>query len=284
MMKSGKTGMLYVVATPIGNLADMTQRAIETLAAVDVIAAEDTRHSRVLLQQYEIKSPMISVHEHNEAAQSERVLKMLDQGKSVALISDAGTPLISDPGARLIDAAYEAGASVIPIPGPSALSCMLSVAGQPVDRFCFEGFLPSRQASRRKQLEPLVHEPRTLVFFESTHRIIQSLHDMQDIFGAERSCTVGRELTKRYETVYRGAISDVIQLMEGDSNAVKGEFVVVVAGAADNMDIDMEMGRKIMDALLDDLPVSRASVIAARLSGVRKKELYRYGVEKTQAD
>jgi 16S rRNA (cytidine1402-2'-O)-methyltransferase len=284
MMKSGKTGMLYVVATPIGNLSDMTQRAIETLAAVDVIAAEDTRHSRVLLQQYEIKSPMISVHEHNEAAQSERVLKMLDQGKSVALISDAGTPLISDPGARLIDAAYEAGASVIPIPGPSALSCMLSVAGQPVDRFCFEGFLPSRQAARRKQLELLVNEPRTLVFFESTHRIIQSLHDMQDMFGAERPCTVGRELTKRYETVYRGAISDVIQLMEGDSNAVKGEFVVVVAGAADNMDIDMEMGRKIMDALLDDLPVSRASVIAARLSGVRKKELYRYGVEKTQAD
>lgn len=276
--------MLYVVATPIGNLSDMTQRAIETLAAVDVIAAEDTRHSRVLLQQYEIKSPMISVHEHNEAAQSERVLKMLEQGKSVALISDAGTPLISDPGARLIEAAYEAGASVIPIPGPSALSCMLSVAGQPVDRFCFEGFLPSRQAARRKQLELLVNEPRTLVFFESTHRIIQSLHDMQDMFGAERPCTVGRELTKRYETVYRGAISDVIRLMEGDSNAVKGEFVVVVAGAANNKDIDMEMGRKIMDVLLDDLPVSRASVIAARLSGARKKELYRYGVEKTQAD
>ena len=281
-MKSGKTenpGKLFVVATPIGNLSDISERAIETLRSVELIAAEDTRHSKTLLQHYGIKRPMMSLHEHNEASQIDQIIRRLREGSSVALISDAGTPVISDPGGRLILAVHEAGLQPVPIPGPSAISCMLSVAGQPAERFCFEGFLPSRSSARRKQLQALQSEARTLIFYESSHRILDSLLDMKNILGSSRSCTVGRELTKRFESLYRGTLEDVLQLMGQDSNASRGEFVIVVAGAEDRAEESLKVGRHIMDVLLTELPVSQSAGLAARISGARKKSLYDYGLE-----
>lgn len=280
-MKTGKTekqGKLYVVATPIGNLEDITNRALATLSSVDLIAAEDTRHSRTLLQQYGINTEMMSLHEHNEASRIGKILGLLQEGSSVALISDAGTPLISDPGFRLVLAAHEAGIKPVPVPGPSAISTMLSVAGQPVERFCFEGFLSSKPAARRKQLHSLLSESRTMVLYESSHRIHDSLQDMRNIFGSLRCCTVGRELTKRFESLYRGTLAEVLQEMEQDINSTRGEFVVVIAGAEENPDESLENGRLIMDVLLTELSVSQAASLAARLSGARKKVLYEYGL------
>ena len=276
--KTGKQGKLYVVATPIGNLADMTKRALETLASVDLIAAEDTRHSRTLLQQYGINTAMVSLHEHNEASRTEQIIGLLQTGSSVALISDAGTPLISDPGSRLVLAVHEAGMKPVPVPGVSAISTMLSVAGQPVERFCFEGFLPSKPSARRKQLEALVADTRTLVFYESSHRIRDSLQDMHNIFGSTRQCTVGRELTKRFESLYRGSLAEVLLEMDQDINSARGEFVVVIAGAESSPDEIIEKGRLIMDILLTELSVSQAASLAARISGARKKFLYEYGL------
>ena len=280
-MKTGKTekqGKLYVVATPIGNLEDITNRALATLSSVDLIAAEDTRHSRTLLQQYGINTEMMSLHEHNEASRIGKILGLLEEGSSVALISDAGTPLISDPGFRLVLAAHEAGIKPVPVPGPSAISTMLSVAGQPVERFCFEGFLSSKPAARRKQLHSLLSESRTMVLYESSHRIHDSLQDMRNIFGSSRCCTVGRELTKRFESLYRGTLTEVLQEMEQDINSTRGEFVVVIAGAEENPDESVENGRLIMDVLLTELSVSQAASLAARISGARKKVLYEYGL------
>ena len=282
-MKTGKTGTpgkLYVVATPIGNLEDITNRALEILASVDLIAAEDTRHSRTLLQNYGINTEMISLHEHNEASRIGKILGLLQQGSSVALISDAGTPLISDPGFRLVLAAHKAGIKPVPVPGPSAISTMLSVAGQPVEKFCFEGFLSSKPAGRRKQLHALSSEARTLVFYESSHRIHDSLQDMRKIFGSSRCCTVGRELTKRFESLYRGTLAEVLLEMEQDMNSRRGEFVIVIAGAEDSPDESVERGRLIMDVLLTELSVSQAASLAARISGSRKKTLYEYGLSK----
>lgn len=278
--KTGKPGKLYVVATPIGNLADISNRALETLASVDLIAAEDTRHSRTLLQHFGINTAMMSLHEHNEASKIEQIIRQLVAGSSVALISDAGTPLISDPGFRLVLAVHEAGMKPVPVPGASAISTMLSVAGQPVERFCFEGFLQSKKAGRRKQLEALLSESRTLVFYESSHRIHESLQDMRNVFGPSRCCTVGRELTKRFESLYRGALDEVLLEMEQDKNSTRGEFVVVVAGAEESDDENLEKGRLIMDVLLSELSVSKAAGLAAKISGARKNMLYEYGVDK----
>jgi 16S rRNA (cytidine1402-2'-O)-methyltransferase len=278
--KTGKPGKLYVVATPIGNLSDITHRALETLASVKLIAAEDTRHSRTLLQHYGINTAMISLHEHNEASRINQIIQHLQAGDSIALISDAGTPLISDPGFRLVLAVHEAGLKPVPVPGPSAISTMLSVAGQSVERFCFEGFLPSKPSARRKQMETLSSESRTLVFYESSHRIIDSITDMKNTFGSSRHCTVGRELTKRYESLYRGALGDVLGEMEQDDNATRGEFVVVLAGAEESPDDSIVQGQSVMDVLLSELTVSQAASLAARISGVRKKVLYDYGLEK----
>lgn len=269
---------MYVVATPIGNLEDITNRALATLSSVDLIAAEDTRHSRTLLQQYGINTEMMSLHEHNEASRIGKILGLLEEGSSVALISDAGTPLISDPGFRLVLAAHKAGIKPVPVPGPSAISTMLSVAGQPVERFCFEGFLSSKPAARRKQLHSLLSESRTMVLYESSHRIHDSLQDMCNIFGSSRCCTVGRELTKRFESLYRGTLTEVLQEMEQDINSTRGEFVVVIAGAEENPDESVENGRLIMDVLLTELSVSQAASLAARISGARKKVLYEYGL------
>ena len=272
-------GKLYVVATPIGNLEDISNRALATLASVELIAAEDTRHSRTLLQQYGINTEMISLHEHNEASRIGKILGLLQDGSSVALISDAGTPLISDPGFRLVLAAHAAGMKPVPVPGPSAISTMLSVAGQPVERFCFEGFLSSKSSARRKQLHALLSEARTMVFYESSHRIKDSLQDMHNIFGSLRCCTVGRELTKRFESLYRGTLAEVLLEMEKDVNSTRGEFVIVIAGAEDRPDESVEKGRLVMDVLLTELSVSQAASLAARISGTRKKVLYEYGLE-----
>ncbi len=278
--KNDKPGTLYVVATPIGNLSDITNRAIETLASVELIAAEDTRHSKTLLKHYGINTAMISLHEHNEASRIKKIIGILQTGSSVALISDAGTPLISDPGSRLVIAVYEAGMQPVPVPGSSALCAMLSVAGQSVERFCFEGFLPSKPSARHKQLENLLSEDRTLVFYESSHRIRDSLQDMKNIFGSSRCCTVGRELTKRYESLYRGTLSEVILQMEQDIHSARGEFVIVIAGAETVSEDKLEKGRSIMDVLLSELSVSQSATLAARLSGARKKVLYEYGLSK----
>ncbi len=278
--KNDKPGTLYVVATPIGNLSDITNRAIETLASVELIAAEDTRHSKTLLKHYGINTAMISLHEHNEASRIKKIIGILQTGSSVALISDAGTPLISDPGSRLVIAVYEAGMQPVPVPGSSALCAMLSVAGQSVERFCFEGFLPSKPSARHKQLENLLSEDRTLVFYESSHRIRDSLQDMKNIFGSSRCCTVGRELTKRYESLYRGTLSEVILQMEQDIHSARGEFVIVIAGAETVSEDKVEKGRAIMDVLLSELSISQSATLAARLSGARKKVLYEYGLSK----
>ena len=276
---TGKLGKLYVVATPIGNLSDISNRALETLASVKLIAAEDTRHSKTLLQHYGINTAMMSLHEHNEASRIDQIIRLLQAGDSVALISDAGTPLISDPGFRLVKAVHEADMLPVPVPGPSAISTMLSVAGQSVDRFCFEGFLPSKSSARRKQLESLSAENRTLVFYESSHRISDSLQDMNNIFGSSRYCTVGRELTKRYESLYRGTLAEVLLKMEQDHNSTRGEFVVVIAGAEKSPDEEVETGRSIMDVLLTELSVSQAASLAAQISGAKKKVLYEYGLQ-----
>lgn len=281
-MKTGKaeiSGKLYVVATPIGNLSDITHRALETLQSVKLIAAEDTRHSKTLLQHYGIKTAMLSLHEHNESSRIQQIIDMLLGGDSVALISDAGTPLISDPGARLLLAVHEAGLQPATVPGPSAISAMLSIAGQPVDRFCFEGFLSSKPVARRKQLEQLQSEVRTLVFYESSHRINSSLLDMKNIFGEMRVATVGRELTKKFETLYRGTLADILLEMDEDENSARGEFVVVVAGADEKMEESVQAGRSMMDVLLSELSVSQSASLAAKMSGARKKVLYEYGVK-----
>jgi 16S rRNA (cytidine1402-2'-O)-methyltransferase len=281
-MKTSKNGELYVVATPIGNLEDISRRAIDVLGSVDLIAAEDTRRTRILLQHYAISTPMQALHEHNEVAQTRRLLDRLQRGACLALVSDAGTPLISDPGYRLVVAAHESGIIPVPVPGPSALTCMLSVCGQPADRFVFEGFLPSRDAARRSRLQALAAEPRTLVFYESSHRILDALDDMVRVFGEQRSCTVGRELTKRFETLYRGGLHEVMQQLASDEHATRGEFVVVVQGQpGEQKELEQE-GRRIMDVLLEELSISQASSLAARLTGMRKKQLYEYALHRQQ--
>lgn len=267
-------GTLYVVATPIGNLSDITLRALEVLAAVDIIAAEDTRRSRGLLDRHGIDTPLISLHEHNEEARSAELVARLTDGASVALVSDAGTPLISDPGYRLVSAAHDAGVRVVPIPGASAVPAALSVAGIATDRFVFEGFLPARANRRRERLALLAREPRTLVFFESPHRLRASLVDMRESLGASRMLTVARELTKQFETLYRGSMDKVIEAVEADRAATKGELVIVVAGAGE-LPVLAGDSEKVLEILGNELPPRQAARLAARLTGSDARELYR---------
>ncbi|MFC6669569.1 16S rRNA (cytidine(1402)-2'-O)-methyltransferase [Marinobacterium aestuariivivens] len=276
--------VLYIVATPIGNLADMTPRAVEVLQSVSLIAAEDTRHSGRLMAHFNIKTPMISVHDHNERQRIERILQQLGLGESIALISDAGTPLISDPGFVLVRAVREAGFRVVPVPGCSALVAALSVAGLPSDRFVFEGFLAARAGARRQHLEALVAEPRTLVFYESPHRILASLEDMQACFGPERFVVVARELTKTFETVQGAPLGELLEWMHADSNQQKGEFVVLVQGAPapDTDTLDPEALR-VLDLLLEELPVKQAAALASKITGVKKNALYQAALDRRDA-
>lgn len=278
--KTATGGVLYVVATPIGNLADMVPRATETLQQVDVIAAEDTRHSKRLLEHFHISTPLIACHEHNEQKSLPGLLDRLGRGQKIALISDAGTPLVSDPGYRLVRAAREAGFRVVPVPGPSALIAALSVAGLPSDRFTFEGFLHAKSGQRRKQLEALREEFRTLVFYEAPHRILACLRDLADIFGADREMVLARELTKTFETVLAGSAADVLARVEADSNQQKGEFVLLVRGAeqVETSGLDPEVQR-IMTVLLRELPLKQAASLAAEITGAKKNALYQWGIE-----
>ena len=265
---------LYVVATPIGNLEDITYRAVRVLSEVDLIAAEDTRHSRVLLSHYGITTAMQAFHEHNEAQLEGKMLERLAQGQSIALISDAGTPLLSDPGYRLVRAAREAGLPVFVVPGPSAVTAALSVAGLPTDRFAFEGFLPVKSAARKKRLEVLGPETRTLVFFESSHRIEATLADMKQVFGEQRQAAVCRELTKKFETVLRGTMSKLHQELVRDSNQGRGEFVVIVGGQEDDAGTALSGAHRMALALLEFLPASQAARVAAQLNGVPRRDVY----------
>ena len=258
-------GVLYVVATPIGNLQDITARALEVLRSVSRVAAEDTRHSRKLLAHYGIATPLVALHEHNERDITQRLLPSLAAGEDIALVSDAGTPLISDPGFYLVRAARQAGIRVVPVPGASALIAALSVAGLPTDRFYFEGFLPSRQAARLRRLEALQAETVTLVFFESSHRILACLADMAGVFGAAREATLARELTKTFETIHHGTLAELLAWIEADSNQQKGEFVVLLQGASASAggDVDAAAGR-VLALLLAELPLRQAVALDSR--------------------
>jgi 16S rRNA (cytidine1402-2'-O)-methyltransferase len=273
-MFMSQTG-LYVVATPIGNMEDMTYRAVRVLSEVNLIAAEDTRHSLPLLTHYGITTAMQALHEHNEDQVTERILARIKNGEAIALISDAGTPLISDPGYRLVRAAREAQLPVFTLPGPSAVTAALSVAGLPPDRFAFEGFLPSKAASRKKRLEALRHETRTLVFFESSHRIVSCIDDMADIFGSQRVAAICRELTKKFETVHRSTLAELRSVLAEDKNQTRGEFVIVVAGHLEEDDQALAGAHKMSLALLEFLPASQAARVAARLSNVSRRDVYK---------
>ncbi len=272
-------GVLYIVATPIGNLQDMTWRAVDTLKSVNRVAAEDTRHTRKLFAHYGIATPLLALHEHNERDISRRLLDRLLAGERIALVSDAGTPLISDPGFVLVRAARQAGVRVVPVPGPSALVAALSVSGLPTDRFLFEGFLPPRQAARRQRLQALRGSEVTLVFYESSHRILDSLVDMADCLDAARHAVIARELTKTFETLIEGTLAELLERLRHDTDQQKGEFVVLVQGAAHDPDQLDEAARHTLEVLLGQLPLRQAAALAAGISGVSKNRLYEYGLE-----
>ena len=267
-------GTLHVVATPIGNLGDLSPRALDTLKSVAAVCAEDTRHTRQLLAHYGIERPLLALHEHNEDEVASKLVARLLGGDSLALVSDAGTPLVSDPGFRLVRAARAAGVRVSPLPGPCAFIAALSVAGLPSDRFVFEGFLPAKAGARRERLAQLVAEPRTLVFYESAHRIDAALEDFAAAFGGDRRAVLARELTKLFETVLDGTLSQLHAQVVSDANQRKGEFVLLVEGAGDDVDARIAEGRRLYAKLGEHLPPSTAARLAAELSGAPRKALY----------
>lgn len=274
MSSSAAAGTLHVVATPIGNLADLSPRALATLRAVAAICAEDTRHTRQLLAHHGVEQSLVALHEHNEAGVAERLVARLLAGESLALVSDAGTPLVSDPGFRLVAAARAAGVKVSPVPGPSALIAALSVAGLPSDRFAFEGFLPAKAGARRERLSRLAGESRTLIFYEASHRIEETLADAAAVFGAERPAAVARELTKLFETVLDGTLAELHARVAADPDQRKGEFVLLVQGVADEEATKVAEGRRVYAKLADHLPPSTAAKLAAELTGAPRKALY----------
>ncbi len=267
-------GTLYVVATPIGNLGDFSPRAIDTLRRVDAICCEDTRHSRPLLAQHGIERPLLALHEHNEAQLAATLVERLLGGQSLALISDAGTPLVSDPGFRLVRATRDAGVRVSPLPGACAAIAALSVAGIASDRFVFEGFLPAKPAARRARLLELASESRTLVLYESAHRIVEMLADARAVLGDERHAAIARELTKVFETVLDGSLASLYARVEADPDQRRGEFVVIVAGVGDAAEAKLAQGRRLYTQLSEHLPPSQAAKLAAELSGAPRKALY----------
>ena len=269
-----RSGTLFVVATPIGNLGDFSARGREVLASVAAICAEDTRRSGQLLAHYGISTPLLALHEHNEDAIAQRIVTRLRAGDSLALVSDAGTPLVSDPGFRLVRAAREAGIQVSPIPGASALVAALSVAGLPSDRFIFEGFLPAKSKARREHLQSLAAEPRTLIFYESSHRIEEALGDAVAAFGADRPAVMARELTKLFETVLDGTLAQLSERVRADPDQRKGEFVLLVQGAGEDADAKVAEGRRVYAVLARHLPPSTAAKLASELSGAPRKSLY----------
>lgn len=273
-MSSVQPGCLWVVATPIGHRDDLSARAIETLRAVAVIAAEDTRHSRPLLVHHNIDTPLIALHEHNERDAVDAVVRRMQGGDAVALISDAGTPLISDPGFRLVRAARAAGIRCIPVPGACAAIAALSVAGLPSDRFVFEGFLPPKAAARRSRLQELASDARTLIFYESSHRVAESLADMRDVFGADREAVLARELTKLFETVLGEPLAELAARVVADPDQQRGEHVILVAGRGEEADAKLAEGQRVFAILREELPPAKAAKLAAAISGAPRKSLY----------
>lgn len=274
-----ESGVLYVVATPIGNLSDLSERAIAVLTEVDLIACEDTRHTQKLLQHLGVRKVLMSVHDHNERDRIQQVAEHLTAGRSMALVSDAGTPLISDPGYPLVEALRTMNHKVVPVPGPSALITALSAAGLPTDRFVFEGFLPHKAGGRRERLAPLANETATLVFYESKHRIIETLTLMAEAFGEQRQACVARELTKTFETFYQGTLAELIDALQADEHQTKGEFVVMVAGNPEPATATAFDTDKLFRLLLAELPPKKAAAILADLTGENKKALYQQALE-----
>lgn len=276
------SGTLYVVATPIGNLEDIGARALRVLREVALIAAEDTRHSMRLLQHFGIDTPLVACHEHNERDQGGRLVERLLGGDSLALISDAGTPLISDPGYHLVRNARAAGVPVVPVPGPCALIAALSAAGLPSDRFIFEGFLPARSSGRRQRLQALAEEPRTLIFYEAPHRLLESLEDMRELFGGWRPVVLARELTKTFETIRGAPLDELCAWVAGDANQQRGECVLLVEGwqAPQGEEAVSAEALRVLDLLLAELPLKRAAALAAEITGVRKNLLYQSALER----
>ena len=274
MENSIEKSVLYVVATPIGNLKDMTYRAVEVLSQVDHIAAEDTRHSARLLKQYQIHTPCSALHEHNERQVAHSIIEKIRQGETWALISDAGTPVVSDPGYFLIKEARNQNIKIVPIPGPNAAIAALSASGMPSDRFVFEGFLPAKTTARQKHLHSLAAESRTLVFYESPHRLLASLQDLVAVLGGERQAIFARELTKTYETIQQGSLAHILEWVSADAQQLKGEMVLIVAGAEKASASGDEMADTLLSVLLEELPVKQAAHLASKITGIKKNELY----------
>ncbi|MFZ7198023.1 16S rRNA (cytidine(1402)-2'-O)-methyltransferase [Avibacterium avium] len=274
------TGILYIVATPIGNLQDISQRALQVLEQVDLVAAEDTRHSGLLLSHYGIKKPFFALHDHNEQQKADILCEKLLQGTTIALVSDAGTPLISDPGFHLVRKCRQAGIKIVPIPGACAAIAGLCASGIASDRFCFEGFLPAKSKARCDKLENLAKEDRTLIFYESTHRILDCLADMEKVFGAERYVVLARELTKTWETIHGDEVGALRQWVSEDPNRSKGEMVLIVEGNVNSEEESFSPEAiKALTLIAKELPLKKAAAIVADLYGYKKNALYQFGLE-----
>ncbi|WP_233981086.1 16S rRNA (cytidine(1402)-2'-O)-methyltransferase [Pectobacterium versatile] len=270
---------LYIVPTPIGNLGDITQRALAVLASVDLIAAEDTRHTGLLLQHFAINARLFALHDHNEQQKADVLLAKLQSGQSIALVSDAGTPLINDPGYHLVRRCREAGVRVVPLPGACAAITALSASGLPSDRFCYEGFLPAKTKGRKDKLRELGEETRTLIFYESTHRLLDSLQDISEVLGAERYVVLAREITKTWESIHGAPVGELLAWVKEDENRRKGEMVLIVEGhQVDDSALSAEALRTLA-LLRAELPLRKAAALAAEIHGVKKNALYRYGLE-----
>jgi 16S rRNA (cytidine1402-2'-O)-methyltransferase len=269
-----EAGCLYIVATPIGNLADITQRAIDTLTHVDVIACEDTRHTQKLLSAFSIKNRTMSMHDHNERQRQEQIASLLQEGKSVALVSDAGTPLISDPGFHLVRHCRQQQLKVVPVPGACAAITALSAAGLPTDRFTFEGFLPSKTGARKSVLQTLADETRTMVFYDAPRRAIDTITDVVDVLGGERYIVIARELTKAFETIYSDTAANIVDWLKEDPNQLKGEMVLIIEGRKVDVDAVSTKAIETLRLLLTEMKPKRACAIAAEIHGVKKNALY----------
>lgn len=272
-------GQLYIVPTPIGNLGDITQRALSVLQSVDLIAAEDTRHTGLLLQHFAISARLFALHDHNEQQKAQTLLAKLQEGQNIALVSDAGTPLINDPGYHLVRSCREAGIRVVPLPGPCAAIAALSAAGLPSDRFCYEGFLPAKSKARRDALKAIEQEPRTLIFYESTHRLLESLEDICTVLGESRYVVLAREITKTWESIHGAPIGKLLAWVKEDENRRKGEMVLIVEG----FDVQEEAlpadALRTLALLQAELPLKKAAALAAEIHGVKKNALYKYALE-----
>ncbi len=276
---------LYVVPTPIGNLGDITHRALEVLKGVDLIAAEDTRHTGLLLQHFAINARLFALHDHNEQQKADQLLAKLQEGQSIALVSDAGTPLINDPGYHLVRRCREAGIRVVPLPGACAAITALSVAGLASDRFCYEGFLPAKTKGRKDTLQALIEEPRTLIFYESTHRLLESLQDMVTVLGPQRYVVLARELTKTWESIHGAPVGELLAWVKEEETRRRGEMVLIVEGHKVQSDDALPADALRTLALLQkELPLKKAAALAAEIHGVKKNALYKYALEQQQGD